>query len=52
MGPGRCYSLEAVKTERNLHWGTVSNAVDAFELSTARKTSTIRAEARKCDSTA
>ena len=38
--------------ERNYHWGTVLNAIDAFEPSTARKTATIQAEARKSDSTA
>ena len=32
--------------------GTVSNAIDEFEPSTARKTATIQAEARKSDSTA
>ena len=31
-------------TKRNHHWGTVSNAIDAFEPSTTRKTATIRAE--------
>ena len=40
------------KTERNHHWGTVSNAIDAYEPSTARKTARIRAEAQKSDSTA
>ena len=31
-----CYLLWAVETERNQHWRTVSNAIDAFESSTAR----------------
>ena len=44
--------LSAVETERNHHWGTVWNAINAFEPSTARKTDTIRAEARKSNSTA
>ena len=52
VGPGRCYLLWAVETEQNHHWGTVSNAIDAFEPSTARKAATIRAEARKSDSAA
>ena len=34
------------------HWGTISNAIDAFEPSTVRKTATKRGEARKSDSTA
>ena len=50
--PGRCYLLLAVEAERNHHWETVSYAIDAFEQSTALKTATIRAEARKSDSTA
>ena len=33
--------------ERNHHWGTVSNLINAFEPSTAGKTATIRSEARK-----
>ena len=37
VGPGRCYLLWAVETERNHHYGTVSNAIDAFEPSTAQK---------------
>ena len=52
VGRGRCYLLCAVETKRNYHWVTVSNTIDAFEPSTVRKTSTIRAEARKSDSTA
>ena len=52
VGLGRCYLLRAVEIEQNHHWGTVSNAIDAFELSSARKTATIRAEARKSDSIA
>ena len=47
-----CYLLWSVENKRNHHWETVSNAIDAFEPSTARKTTTIRAEARKIDSTA
>ena len=47
-----CYLLWTVEAERNHHWGTVSNAIDLFEPSTARKTATIRAESRKSDSTA
>ena len=47
-----CYLLWAIETERNHHRGTVSNAIDAFEPRTARKTDTIRLEARKSDSTA
>ena len=47
-----CYLLWAVETERNHHWGTVSNAIDAFEPSTVPKTATIWAEARKSDFTA
>ena len=27
VGPGRCYLLWAAETERNHHWGTVSNAI-------------------------
>ena len=45
-------SVFFIITEQNYHWGTVSNAIDAFEPSTAQKTATIRAEARKSDSTA
>ena len=47
VGPDRCYLLWAIETEWNHHWGTVSNASDAFESNTARKTATIRAEAQK-----
>ena len=47
VGPGRCYFLWAIETERNFYWGTVSNAIDAFEPSTARKTDIIWADARK-----
>ena len=47
-----CYLLWAFETERNHRRGTVSNAIDAIEPSTARKTATIRAEAWKSDSTA
>ena len=36
--------LWAVETEQNHHWGTVSNAIDAFEPKSARKTATIRAK--------
>ena len=46
-----CYLLWAVENEPNHHWGTVSNAINALEPSTSRKTTTIRAEARKSDST-
>ena len=42
---------ELQKVYGDHHEGTVSNAIDAFEPSTARKTATIRAEARKSDST-
>ena len=42
-----CYLLWAVETERNHHWGTVLNAINAFEPSIARKTATIRAGAQK-----
>ena len=37
VGSGRCCLLWAAETERNHHWGTVSNAINAFESSTARK---------------
>ena len=47
-----CYLLWADENERNHHWGTVSNAIDVFVPSTAWKTATIRAEARKSDTTA
>ena len=45
-------TLWAVETERDYQWGMVSNVIDAFEPSTARKTATIRVEKRKSDSTA
>ena len=51
VGTGRCYLLRAVETEQKKHWETVSNAIEAFKPSTARKTATIRAEVRKSDST-
>ena len=50
--PGPRYLLWAVETERNHHWGMVSTIINAFEPRTVRKTATIRAEARKSDSTA
>ena len=52
VGPGRSYLLGSVVTERNHQWGTVENAIDAFEPSTTHKTAAIRVEARKSDSTA
>ena len=44
-----CCVFGGVETERKYHWETVSNAIDAFEPSTAQKTATIQAEARKND---
>ena len=49
---GRFYLIWAVEIESHDHWGTVSNVIDAFESITARKTATMRAEARKSDCTA
>ena len=43
---------ELLKPNETITGGTVSNAIDALEPSTARKTATIRAEARKSDFTA
>ena len=46
-------SLSVYLTRRSIPvWGTISNAIDAFEPSTAWKTTTIRTEGRKSDSTA
>ena len=45
--PARCGVLWAVKTEWNHHRGSVSSAIDAFELSIEDKTTTVPRETRQ-----
>ena len=47
VGPARFGVLWAVKTEWKHHWGSVSNAIDAFELSIKEEMVTVPRETRQ-----